>query len=79
MGTTNSKVPAVNVEDRLVSQSDKFPWSINNGTLTNGSKCSIFVHKKNGSGSVDTCQQFIKNIKLCRHPYILHYIESKVI
>ena len=78
MGATNSKAPAVTVLERVVPQSDTFPWSINHGKLANGGKCSIFVHKKGGPGSPKRCQQFVKNLKLCRHPYLLHYIESQV-
>ena len=78
MGAANSKAPAVNVLDRVVSQSQTFPWSINHGTLANGNKCSIFVHKKSGPGSAAACLQLIKNLKSCRHPYILRYIESQV-
>lgn len=77
MGAANSRAPAVNVLDRVVAQSQSFPWSINHGTLSNGNKCSIFVHKKSGPGSEALCLQFIKNLKLCRHPYILRYIESQ--
>ena len=78
MGASNSKAPAVTVLERVVAQSEHFPWSINHGKLANGNKCSIFVHKKSGPGSAKKCQQLIKNLKLCRHPYLLHYIESQV-